>query len=334
MIAKYSNQINKHYLFSVAPMMDCTDRHFRVLMRQISKKALLYTEMVVAQALQHSNRLDRLLGFDEIEHPIALQLGGDDPKLLAEAARIGEDWGYDEINLNIGCPSPRVVSGNFGASLMGNPEQVAQCIEAMTDATNIPITVKHRLGIDNLDSDELLINFIDLVHQAGAKRFAVHARKAWLNGLNPKENRNIPPLEYERVEKLKEIRPNLIIELNGGIRNLEDCLKALIKLDGAMVGRAAYEHPLRWSKVDELVYNQAPKVIKASSIINQLIPYAEKHQIKNGRLWDIGRHLLNLVQEVPGARGWRRDLSLKAQSSSADPKVLEEAAQQLKKAGL
>ena len=198
-----SNSFNPNalakYRLSIAPMMDCTDRHFRVLMRQITKRSLLYTEMIVAQALHYNKNRNKLLDFDEIEHPISIQLGGDDPNLLAEAAQMAEDWGYDEINLNIGCPSPKVKSGNFGACLMAKPNIVAKCIEAMKKSCNVPITVKHRLGIDNLDSDNHLMDFVDACSIAGADRFIVHARKALLNGLNPKENRTIPPLNYERV---------------------------------------------------------------------------------------------------------------------------------------
>ena len=197
------------YRFSVAPMLDCTDRHFRVLMRQISQRALLYSEMVVAQALHHSRRRDKLLDFDAAEHPIALQVGGDDPDLLSDAARLAQDWGYDEINLNVGCPSQKVQAGNFGACLMAEPDLVARCVEAMTTASSLPVTVKHRIGIDNLDSDDLLTAFVDRVAAAGASRFAVHARKAWLEGLDPKQNRTVPPLQHERVAALKQRRKRM-----------------------------------------------------------------------------------------------------------------------------
>ena len=230
--------------FSIAPMLDCTDRHFRQLMRQISHHALLYSEMVVAQALHHCQRRERLLDFDQEEHPIALQVGGDQPELLAEATRMAADWGYDEINLNVGCPSPRVQAGNFGACLMAEPDRVARCVEAMVAASALPVTVKHRVGIDDLDSDILLTAFVDQLAAAGATRFSVHARKAWLEGLDPKQNRTIPPLEHERVIALKQRRPELMIELNGGLDTPEQCLKALHHCDGAMVGRAAYAHPL------------------------------------------------------------------------------------------
>ena len=238
-----TNEI-EHYRLSIAPMMDCTDRHFRVLMRQITQSSLLYTEMIVAQALHYSKNRHKLLDFDEIEHPISIQLGGDNPNLFAEAAQMAEDWGYDEINLNVGCPSTKVKSGNFGACLMSKPMIVANCIEKIRNSCNIPITVKHRLGIDNLDSDDYLMKFVDTCSLAGADRFIVHARKAWLNGLNPKENRTIPPLQYERVQKLKNNRPKLIIELNGGINTINDCIQTLKVFDGAMVGRAAYAHHL------------------------------------------------------------------------------------------
>lgn len=320
--------------FSVAPMLDCTDRHFRVLMRQISSRALLYSEMVVAQALHHTNRRERLLDFDPVEHPIALQVGGDDPKLLAEATHMAADWGYDEINLNVGCPSPRVQAGNFGACLMAEPERVARCVEAMVNASPLPVTVKHRVGIDDLDSDVLLQAFVDQVAAAGASRFAVHARKAWLEGLDPKQNRTIPPLQYERVIALKQRRPELTIELNGGLETPEHCLEALQSCDGAMVGRAAYAHPLRWGCVDQLIYGEQQRTVRASAVVLGLIPHAQAHLDGGGRLWDLCRHLVQLVEGVPGARHWRRNLGVNAQRSGADIPVLEEAARQLLDAGL
>ena len=329
-----ADPITNAYRFSVAPMLDCTDRHFRVLMRLISKRALLYSEMVVAQALHHSNRRDKLLGFDAIEHPIALQVGGDNPALLADAARIAEDWGYDEINLNVGCPSPRVKAGNFGACLMAEPDHVARCIEAMVQATARPITVKHRVGIDDLDSDALLTTFVDRVAAAGAQRFSVHARKAWLEGLNPYQNRTIPPLQQERVLELKQRRPKLIIELNGGLGTPEDCLKALDHVDGAMVGRAAYAHPLRWHTVDALIFGDVQQTVLASDVVLGLVPHAQRHLERGGRLWDLCRHLVQLVEGVRGARHWRRNLGTQAQRRGADLRVLEEAGLQLKEAGL
>ena len=320
--------------FSVAPMLDCTDRHFRVLMRQISTRALLYSEMVVAQALHHTNRRERLLDFDPVEHPIALQVGGDDPDLLAEATRMAADWGYDEINLNVGCPSPRVKAGNFGACLMAEPDTVARCVEAMGAASALPVTVKHRVGIDHHDSDALLQAFVDRVAAAGASRFSVHARKAWLEGLDPKQNRTIPPLQHERVLALKQRRPELTIELNGGLDTPEQCLEALKGCDGAMVGRAAYAHPLRWGEIDQLIYGESERQVCASGVVLGLIPHAQAHLDRGGRLWDLCRHLVQLVEGVPGARHWRRNIGLKAQRPGADIAVLEEAARQLLEAGL
>jgi len=333
MLYKKKLPLTEAYQFSVAPMLDCTDRHFRVLMRQISQQSLLYTEMIVAKALQHKNKA-KLLDFDAIEHPIALQVGGDDPQDLSEAAGLAEEWGYDEINLNLGCPSPKVQSGNFGACLMAQPDQVARCLEAMTKKTNIPVTIKHRTGIDDLDSEKFLLEFIDKMASAGAQRFAIHARKAWLNGLNPKQNRSIPPLQYERVANIKKYRPNLKIELNGGLETQDECINALKTFDGVMVGRAIYSNPMLWRKVDEILFGDMPKTITASKVIRGLIPYAEKHLTKGGKLWDISRHTLNLVQGVKGARKWRNELSLNAQRAKADLSVLEKSARQLENVGL
>lgn len=333
MINESKPLIKEAYQFSVAPMLDCTDRHFRVLMRQISVKALLYTEMIVAQALLHKNH-KKLLEFDEIEHPIAIQLGGDDPLVLSEAALIAESWGYDEINLNIGCPSQKVQSGNFGACLMSNPDLVARCIEAMKNKTNLPVTIKHRTGIDNLDSNEWLLAFVDKIASAGVDRFSIHARKAWLNGLNPKQNRTIPPLQYEKVEHIKKSRPSLKIELNGGLVNQEDCISALKTFDGVMVGRAIYANPLQWQEIDEKLFGAKEKKVLASQVLKGLIPYAQRHLLRNGRLWDICKHTLHLVQGVKGARKWRQEISKKSQKPKADLDILENAARQLKDAGL
>ena len=322
-----------NYRLSIAPMMDCTDRHFRVLMRQITKKSLLYTEMIVAQALHYSKNRNKLLDFDEIEHPISIQLGGDSPKLLAEAAQMAEDWGYDEINLNIGCPSPKVKSGNFGACLMAKPKIVANCIEAIKKSCNLPITVKHRIGIDNLDSDNYLIEFVDNCSIAGAERFIVHARKAWLNGLNPKENRTIPPLQYDRVQELKNKRPELIIELNGGLNTINECIKTLETFDGAMVGRAAYSHPYVWREIDSMIYGQKENFLTRSKIIEKIIPFAQKHLENNGRIWNIGKHIINLIENIPNAKKLRQELSEKCQNNQADVSILKKIAQQLEDAG-
>lgn len=315
--------------FSVAPMLDCTDRHFRVLMRQISREALLYTEMVVAQALHYGHK-QRLLDYDPIEHPLALQVGGDDPLLLAEAARMAEVWGYDELNLNLGCPSERVQAGRFGACLMAEPDHVACCIEAMATSSSLPVTVKHRLGIDHQESYDHLLAFVDTTAAAGAQRFIIHARKAWLQGLNPKQNRTIPPLRYDWVARLKQERPGLSIVLNGGLTTMADCQQALTMCDGAMVGRAAYDHPLRWADVDEVFYGHAPRhQPRPSAIVGAMIPHAEAHMARGGRLWDVARHLLPLVQGVPGARAWRRRLSEGAMVRGAGLEVLRQATEEL-----
>jgi tRNA-dihydrouridine synthase A len=291
--------------FSVAPMLDYTDRHFRVLMRQITTRSLLYTEMVVAQALHHARRepgaerpggrLERLIGFDPCERPLALQVGGDDPDLLADAARLAADWGYDEINLNVGCPSEKVQKGRFGACLMAEPEQVARCVAAMAAASPLPVTVKHRIGIDGRDSYAELLAFVDTLASAGCQRFAVHARKAWLEGLDPKQNRTIPPLRYDLVHRLKAERPPLTIELNGGLQTLDECLAQLERLDGVMVGRAVYDHPLRWAAVDRLIHgeSEAPgsesHLAMAARVVRGLKPYAEGWLARGDRLWPIAR---------------------------------------------
>jgi tRNA-dihydrouridine synthase A len=333
------------YRFSVAPMMDYTDRHFRVLMRQITRRSLLYTEMVVAQALHHASRepganeaggrLDRLLGFDPLEKPLALQVGGDDPALLAEATRLAADWGYDEINLNVGCPSEKVQKGRFGACLMADPDQVAACVAAMTAASPLPVTVKHRIGIDDRDAYEDLLAFVDPVAAAGARRFAVHARKAWLEGLDPKQNRTIPPLRYDVVHRLKRDRPGLTIELNGGLESLDACLQQLEQVDGAMVGRAAYAHPLQWVEVDQRVFRDTSQPpTSASRVVRGLIPHAERWRSRGERLWPIARHLVHVVEGVNGARRWRQQLTEAAGDRDAEPAVLEAAAQALEERGL
>ena len=307
-----TNSIDIFHKISIAPMMDCTDKHFRMLMRQISSEALLYTEMIVAQSLVFSNQKAKFLDFNKEEHPIAIQFGGDDPKLLKEVAKMAQDWGYDEINFNVGCPSPRVSAGNFGASLMNSPHKTAKCIEALKNHSNLPVTVKHRIGVDDNDSFFNLNEFVRTLDLAGADRFTVHARKAILKGLNPKDNRSIPPLRYDIVRKLKEVNPNLIIEINGGFTNIEQCTHALQKFDGVMIGRSAYKHPLRWSLIDEKFYGKEKKNIKASSIILDLIPYIEKHIESYGSSWEICKHLINLIESFPKAKILRNQISTKS----------------------
>jgi tRNA-dihydrouridine synthase A len=336
------------YRFSVAPMLDCTDRHFRVLMRQVSRHSLLYTEMVVARAVHHllretpstssgerQRRLERLLGFDPLEKPLALQLGGEDPRELAEAARLAAEWGYDEVNLNVGCPSPKASQGQFGACLMGRPERVAECVAAMAAASGLPVTVKHRIGIDERDSFAELLEFVDAVAAAGAARFVVHARKAWLKGLDPKQNRTVPPLRWEEVHQLKRERPRLVVELNGGLDTLAICQPHLLAVDGVMVGRAAYQHPLRWAAVDQIVFGDASQPpAKPSTVVRGVMEHAERWCARGGRLWAIARHLVHVVEGVSGARGWRASLSRDAGQRTAEPRLLAEAARQLEVRGL
>ena len=328
-----SNSIKNIHKLSIAPMMDCTDKHFRMIMRKISSKALLYTEMIVAQSLVYTNKKEKFLDFNNEEHPISIQFGGDDPKILKEAARIAQDWGYDEINFNVGCPSPRVCSGNFGASLMKDPDKVAKCIESLKTNCNLPVTVKHRIGVDNDDSFINLNNFVRYIANAGADRFIVHARKAILKGLNPKQNRTIPPLKYDLVKKLKQFNPELLIEINGGITNINESLKALYDFDGVMIGRAVYKKPLRWSAIDQKIYSVNTKPKSASDIIFSLIPYIEEHLIKGGKSWDICKHLINLVEGIPKAKIWRNQISIKSIKKELDIEYLFKLTSTLKEMG-
>ena len=304
--------INNIHKLSIAPMMDYTDTHFRMIMRKISSKVLLYTEMIVAQSLIYSDKKNKFLNFNKEEHPISVQFGGDNPQILKEAAKMAQDWGFDEINFNVGCPSPRVCSGNFGASLMKDPEKVAKCIETLKSNCNLPVTIKHRIGIDEMDSFTHLNSFVRQIANAGADRFTVHARKAILKGLNPKQNRTIPPLKYEIVKKLKQCNPKLTIEINGGFTNTNQCLSALNEFDGVMIGRAVYKHPLQWSDIDEKIYGIPSNNKPASKIIFALIPYIEDHIKNGGKSWDICKHLINLVEGIPKAKMWRNQISEKS----------------------
>ena len=327
------NSITKFHKLSIAPMMDCTDKHFRMIMRKISSKALLYTEMIVAQSLIYTDKKEKFLNFNEEEHPISIQFGGDNPQILKEAAQMAEDWGYDEINFNVGCPSPRVCSGNFGASLMKEPEKVAQCIESLKNNCNLPVTIKHRIGVDEVDSFSSLEDFVKQIANAGADRFTIHARKAILKGLNPKQNRTIPPLNYEMVKKLKQSNPNLIIEINGGITNIEQCINALNDFDGVMIGRSIYKHPLRWSEIDQKIYGLNTKAKPASKIIFSLIPYIENHLKNGGKTWDICKHLINLVEGIPKAKIWRNQISTKSIKKELNIAYLIELTSKLEKLG-
>ena len=306
------NSISNSHKISVAPMMDCTDKHFRMIMRKISSKALLYTEMIVAQSLIYTENKEKFLNYNSEEHPLSIQFGGDNPQILKEAAKMAQDWGYDEINFNVGCPSPRVCNGNFGASLMKNPAKVAKCIESLKNNCILPVTIKHRIGVDQEYSFDKLNSFVKEVANAGADRFTVHARKAILRGLNPKQNRNIPPLKYDVVQKLKQINPGLIIEVNGGFKNIDQCIKALNDFDGVMIGRSAYKHPLTWSEIDQKIYKENKKSKNASEIIFSLIPYIENHLRNGGETWDICKHLINLVENIPKAKIWRNKISAKS----------------------
>ena len=327
------NSIKNIHKLSIAPMMDCTDKHFRMLMRKISSKALLYTEMIVAQSLVYTNNKEKFLDFNDEEHPISIQFGGDNPKILSEAARMAQDWGYDEINFNVGCPSPRVCSGNFGASLMKNPSKVAKCIESLKNNSNLPVTIKHRIGVDDDDSFNNLNNFVNYIANAGADRFTVHARKAILKGLNPKQNRTLPPLKYDVVKKLKKLNPELFIEINGGFTNIEDSLKALNDFDSVMIGRSVYKHPLKWSEIDQKIYGLNKKTKSASDIIFSLIPYIEEHLTNGGKSWDICKHLINLVEGIPNAKAWRNQISIKSIKKELDINFLLKLTSKLKEMG-
>ncbi len=311
---------------SVAPMMDWTDRHCRAFHRLMSRQTLLYTEMVTAPALVRGNA-QHLLRFDDAEHPVALQLGGSDPAELAEAAKMGAEEGYDEINLNVGCPSDRVQSGTFGAVLMKSPELVGDCVSAMQAAVHIPVTVKCRIGVDEQTPEAVLPDFLKTIQSAGVRRVAIHARKAWLQGLSPKENREIPPLNYPLVQEMKTAFPSLHISVNGGVNTLKDAERFLANgLDGVMIGRAAYNDP--WpilGQADERIFGQAAPFTSPHDVVEAMVPYVEQHLAEGGRLHSITRHMLGLFTGRPGARAWRRILSMGATRDGAGTELLREA---------
>lgn len=313
-------------------MMDWSDRHYRAFMRLITRQAVLYSEMVTAAAIIHGDR-QRLLGFSPLEHPLVLQLGGSDPKLLAEAARIGEGFGYDQINLNVGCPSDRVLSGCFGAALMLEPKQVAQCISAMQRAVTVPVTVKCRIGVDDQIAEQTLPEFLQIIADAGCKTFIIHARKAWLQGLSPKQNREIPPLDYPLVEQMKARFKQLEIILNGGLIDLDQALACSKNLDGMMIGRAAYHTPWKWVEVDQRIYGKTTALPSRQQVVQGLIEYASLEQSNATRLHDITRHVLGLFAGQPGARKWRRTLSEEAVRPGADWRVIAKAANFVLEAG-
>ncbi len=303
-------------------MLDWTDRHCRYFHRLLSQHALLYTEMVTTGAILHGDA-DRFLQFNPAEHPVALQLGGSDPAALAECARKAELWGYDEVNLNVGCPSDRVQNGMFGACLMADPQRVADAVKAMQQAVSIPITVKHRIGIDDQDSYEFLCRFIDTVAEAGCRTFIVHARKAILQGLSPKQNRDIPPLDYDRVYRLKQDYPALEIIINGGIKTLAECQQHLLQLDGVMIGREAYQNPLLLAEVDQALYNG--DLVDLDQMLMRLCAYCEQQLAQGAQLGWITRHVLGLYQGQPGARRFRRFISENAFRPDAGIDVLKQA---------
>jgi tRNA-dihydrouridine synthase A len=302
-------------------MMEWTDRHCRFFHRGLTRRALLYTEMLTTGAVLHGDRT-RLLRFDPVEHPLALQLGGSDPRALAQCARIGADAGFDEINLNAGCPSDRVQDGRFGACLMAEPQLVGDSVAAMKAAVRIPVTVKCRIGIDDQDPEPALENFTQAVKRAGADALIVHARKAWLKGLSPKENREVPPLDYDRVYRLKAAHPELTIVLNGGVGGVEDTLTHLQHVDGVMMGRSAYQEPWRLLAVDPLVFGEPARFASAKEAAAALAPYIARELAQGTRLHSITRHLHGLFRAVPGARAFRRHLAGAASTAHADAEYL------------
>jgi len=306
-------------------MMDWTDRNCRMFHRQMTRHALLYTEMVTALAIRHGDR-QRLLGFDPGEQPVALQIGGSEPALLAEASKWGEDYGYREINLNVGCPSDRVQTGRFGACLMAEPALVRDCLGAMRDAVRVPVTVKCRIGIDEQDEEEDFTRFVETVMQSGVTTFIVHARKAWLKGLSPKENREIPPLNYARVHRLKQRHPQLTVIINGGIATIEEAEEQLHHVDGVMLGRAAYNTPWILSEVDSRLFG-APRLVESPlEVVDRMKPYIAGQLARGVWLQNVTRHMLGLFHGLPGGRLWRRVLSEEAPKPGAGIEILEKAA--------
>lgn len=314
----------------VAPMMDWTDRHCRYFMRLLNRDVWLYTEMITAAALCHGDA-KQLLRFDESEHPVALQIGGSDPALMVAAAKIGANAGYDEININVGCPSDRVQSGQFGACLMNRPETVAECVQVMRRAVSVPVTIKSRIGVDDHDDYEFLRRFIQISSDAGCEKFVVHARKAILDGLSPKENRSIPPLVYERVYQLKQEFPQLVIVVNGGINSIAECHEHLRFVDGVMIGRQAYQRPWFLAELEaEFANGESDK--RREDVVRQMIPYISSELECGAQLKHITRHMLGLFAGQPGARAWRRFLSEQAHRPGAGIDVLEAALEKLPKA--
>lgn len=320
-------------IFAVAPMIDWTDRHCRFFHRQLTTCALLYTEMIVADAVIHGD-LERLLGFDAAEHPVAIQLGGSDPEKLGRAAKIAVDFGYDEVNLNVGCPSDRVQSGAFGACLMREPALVGECLAAMVEAVQVPVTVKCRIGVDEQDPEPSLDDLADAAVKAGVSGIWVHARKAWLQGLSPKENRDIPPLDYGRVHRLKARLPDLFVGINGGLATIADAalqvrhgelLGQTGPMDGVMMGRGAYQNPGQLAEVDALFYGEPERVVDWRVLVDTMADYAARHISSGGRLGHVTRHMTGLFTGLPGARRWRQTLSDAGSRRDAGPELFAEA---------
>ncbi|WP_299491209.1 tRNA dihydrouridine(20/20a) synthase DusA [uncultured Shewanella sp.] len=312
---------------SIAPMLDWTDKHYRYFARLMSSKALLYTEMVTTGAIIHGK--GDYLAYNEEEHPLALQLGGSDPQALAICAKAAFDRGYDEVNLNVGCPSDRVQSGRFGACLMSEPQLVAECVSSMKQVVDIPITVKTRIGIDEQDSYAFLTEFVETVAEAGCDTFIIHARKAWLNGLSPKENREIPPLDYARVHQLKQDFPTLDLSINGGIKTLAEAKLHLQTLDGVMIGREAYQNPYLLAEVDQQLCGMERSILSRDQVLDALLPYIERHVKQGGKLNHITRHIIGLYQGEMGSRVWRRYLSENAHKSGAGAEVVLQAREKM-----
>lgn len=308
---------------SIAPMLDWTDRHCRYFHRLMTQHTVLYTEMVTTGAILQGK--GDYLAFSQEEHPLVLQLGGSDPMAMAQSAKIAEQRGYDAVNINVGCPSDRVQNGMFGACLMAKPTLVADCVKAMQDKVNIPVSVKTRIGIDQSDEYQFLQDFISEVAAAGCQQFTVHARKAWLQGLSPKENREIPPLNYQRVYQLKQDFPELDISINGGIKTLEQAAEHLQLLDGVMIGREAYANPFMLNQVDQVLFGAPASALTQHELVLKMIPYIEREMQQGARFWHIARHMLGLFQGIPGARQWRRLLSEQGHLPSANAALLQQA---------
>nr|WP_295708651.1 tRNA dihydrouridine(20/20a) synthase DusA [uncultured Halomonas sp.] len=319
------NSADRGRLFSVAPMMDWTTRDYRAFARTLTKRTLLYTEMVTTGAILHGTPRERFLGYNEVEHPLALQLGGSNAGELAECAAIAEAWGYDEVNLNVGCPSDRVQNNMIGACLMGYPEKVADAVRAMQAVVSIPVTVKCRIGIDDQDEDADLERFIAIVADAGCEVFTVHARKAWLQGLSPKQNRDVPPLNYPRVHRLKQSRPELHIGINGGIKTLDECREQLTHVDSVMVGREAYQNPWLLAGVDEQLFGEQGPATSRLDAAKAFRPYIQQRLDEGAKLNHITRHLLGLFQGCPGGRRFRRHLSEHAHKEGAGLRLFDDA---------